>query len=48
MSSDKPVTDSHDTYRFHLNKREMRVRYENETEETVDVVVEPRGEKEQQ
>lgn len=42
MTTDsKPVTESHETYRFHLNKHEMRVRWENESEDSVDVIVEP-------
>jgi hypothetical protein len=40
MSTDNDNV-AHDTYRYHLNKHEMRVRYENETEDEVDVVIEP-------
>ena len=39
----KPVPcDSLDTHRFSLDKRLFRVRFENETENHVDVVIEPR------
>ena len=44
MTNEVPTTK--DTYRFHLDKREFRVRYENETENEVDVVIEPKPEKE--
>ena len=42
MSNDTDPTVTHDTYRFHLNKHEMRVRFENESEDSVDVVIEPK------
>jgi len=34
--------ESLDTHRFSLDKRVMRVRFENENEHHVDVVIEPR------
>jgi hypothetical protein len=47
MSKDTDPSVTHETYRFHLNKHEMRVRYENETEDEVDLVIEPRERKEE-
>lgn len=38
---DMQITEGQDTYRFHLDKRVMRVRFENETENGVVVVIEP-------
>lgn len=45
MTTDIPdmqIDEGRDTYRFHLDKRVMRVRYEGETENEVVVVIEPK------